>query len=198
MEQLEGNIDYLDSERRRQADMNQIITAITEAIKEQKGKVRVPPPTEYDGSKGKLPTFLGEMKAWLEDNNVTNNQQKTPLTLSYMKVGEAVEWKTQEMENGTEWSSHDDFLKAIRNRFGEVDPEYTARKKLGKTKQIRSVEAYTTKFRKYTKRSGFSDVDLAEKYKKGLQANIMDSIYHSTLSLPVTLDQWVEHAHHFN
>ena len=52
--------------------MNQIITAITEAIEEKKGKAWVPPPTEYDRNKDKLLTFLGETKVWLDDNNIMN------------------------------------------------------------------------------------------------------------------------------
>ena len=68
--QLETNINFLEGERRKQAMIAKVANAITKALTEKKERARVPPPTEYDGTKDKLPIFLKEVKAWLEDNKV--------------------------------------------------------------------------------------------------------------------------------
>jgi hypothetical protein len=46
---------------------SKVANAITKAITEKKERAWVPPLTEYDGTKDKLPIFLKEVKAWLED-----------------------------------------------------------------------------------------------------------------------------------
>jgi hypothetical protein len=111
--QLETNINFLETERRKQATITEVASAITKAISEKKERARVPPPTEYDGTKYKLPIFLKEVKAWLEDNKVMEDDEMIRLTMAYLKKGEAAEWSTQQVEDEEVWESYDDFLNAI-------------------------------------------------------------------------------------
>ena len=111
--QLETNINFLEGERRKQATIAEVANAITKAITEKKERARVPPPTEYDGTKDKLPIFLKEVKAWLEDNKVTEDDEKVRLTMAYLKKGEAAEWSTQQVEDEETWETYEYFLGAI-------------------------------------------------------------------------------------
>jgi len=43
--------------------------------------------------------FSQEVKVWLEDNKVTEDDGKIRLTMAYLKKGEAAEWSTQQVEN---------------------------------------------------------------------------------------------------
>ena len=195
--QLETNINFLEGERRKQATIAEVANAITKAITEKKERARVPPPTEYDGTKDKLPIFLKEVKAWLEDNKVTEDDEKVRLTMAYLKKGEAAEWSTQQVEDEETWETYEDFLGAIRARFGDIDPKYTAREKLSKVKHTGSVETYSSDFRKYAKKTGFSDEDLSDKYQRGLNTEILSSIYQSE-SMPTSLDSWIERSLHLD
>jgi Ty3 transposon capsid-like protein len=206
IQQLEANINFLESECQKQASLTftpqpttgapslaDVIAAITKAIAEKKDRARVPAPTEYDGSKEKLPIFMKEMKAWLEDNKVTEGEEKIRLTLAYMKKDEAAMWSTQVAEDGMMWKTYSEFLDAVRTRFGDLDPKYTVHQKLLRTKQTGSVEAYSTEFRKYVKKTGFSNEDLANKYQRGLNNEIIQHIYH-TGTLPISLNGWIKSA----
>jgi hypothetical protein len=195
--QLETNINFLETERQKQATITEVASAITKAITEKKERARVPPPTEYDGTKDKLPIFLKEVRAWLADNKVTEDEEKIRLMMAYMKKGEAAEWSTQQVEDEETWETYDDFLSAIRAHFGDIDPKYTARERLSKVKQTGSVETYSSDFRKYAKKTGFSDEDLSDKYQRGLNNEILYSIYHSE-SMPTSLDNWIERSLHLD
>lgn len=164
LERLEGNAAYFEHERQQSfewqkqmqienerlrtrlsveqggwstalPDVTQAVTAaVTKATRKKKAKV--PAPTEYDGSKDKLPIFIKEVKSWLADNDVDDDQDRIRLTAAYMKKGDAAEWSTQQAEDGTTWPSYAAFLLSVQHRFGDLDPKYTARQKLMKTKQI--------------------------------------------------------------
>jgi hypothetical protein len=206
-EQLQGDINFLEQECRKMVfekqqgtgtfNMTEVIAAITKAIGEKKVRAKVPTPTEYDGSKDKLPIFFKEMKVWLEDNSVMRDDEKIRLTLAFLKKGEAAEWSTQQVEDGTLWRTYKELLKAIRLRFGDLDLKYTARQKLMKVRQTGSVEAYNTEFRKYAKKTGFSNEDLSDKYTRGLSTDILRSIYLSG-ALPTSLEVWISQALHFD
>jgi hypothetical protein len=195
--QLKTNINFLEAERRKQATIAEVVGAITKAITEKKERARVPLPMEYDGTKDKLPIFFKEVKTWLEDNKVTEDDGKMRLTMAYLKKGEGAEWSTQQVEDEVTWESYDDFLNAIQARFRDIDPKYTARQKLSKVKQTGSVETYSSEFRKYAKKTGFSDEDLSDKYQRGLNNEILYSIYHSKM-MPTSLDGWIERSLHFD
>jgi hypothetical protein len=60
-----------------------------------------------------LPIFFKEVKTWLEDNKVTEDDGKIRLTMAYLKKGEVAEWSTQQVEDEVMWESYDDFLNAI-------------------------------------------------------------------------------------
>jgi hypothetical protein len=137
------------------------------------------------------------VRDWLEDNEVTDEQQKIRLAAAYLKKGDAAEWSTQQAEDGVKWPTYDVFLKAVQDRFGDIDPKYTARQKLMKTRQVSSVEAYNTEFKKHSRKTGFSDEDLSDKYQRGLNERILQSIYQSG-ALPNKLDEWFERALHFD
>ena len=137
------------------------------------------------------------MRAWLEDNKVVEDDEKIRLTAAYLKKGEAAEWSTQQVEDDITWEDYDEFLNAIRARFGDIDPKYTARQKLSKVKQTGSVETYSSDFRKYAKKTRFSDEDLSDKYQRGLNNEILYSIYHSE-TMPNSLDSWIERSLHLD
>jgi len=153
-------------------DLTQAVTAaVTLATKKRKAKV--PAPTEYDGTKEKLPIFIKEVKDWLADNEVVEEQDKIRLTAAYLKKGDAAEWSTQQSEDGTYWRTYNKFLMAVQRCFRDVDPKYTACQKLEQLKQSGSVEEYNTEFSKYAKKTGFSDEDRADRYQKGLSDRIL-------------------------
>ena len=195
--QLEMNINFFEGERQKQATITEVANVITKAITEKKERARVPPPTEYDGTKDKLLIFLKEVKAWLEGNKVMEDEEKIRLKMAYLKKGEAAEWSTQQVEDEETWETYEDFLGAIRARFGDINPKYTAREKLSKVKHIGSVEMYSSNFRKYAKKTGFSDEDLSDKYQRGLNTEILSSIYCSK-SMPTSLDSWIKCSLHLD
>ena len=153
-------------------DLTQAVTAaVTLATKKRKAKV--PAHTEYDGTKEKLLIFIKEVKDWLADNEVVEEQDKIRLTAAYLKKGDAAKWSTQQSEDGAHWRTYNKFLMAVQRCFRDVDPKYTACQKLEQLKQSGSVEEYNTEFSKYAKKTGFSDEDLADRYQKGLSNRIL-------------------------
>ena len=195
--QLKKNINFLEGERRKQATIDKVANAITKAITKKKERAQVPPPTEYDGTKDKLPIFLKEVKAWLEDNKVIEDEEKIRLMMVYLKKGEVAEWSTQQVEDEEMWETYEDFLSAIRACFWDINPKYTVHEMLSKVKHTGSVETYSSDFGKYAKKTGFSDEDLSDKYQRGLNTEILSSIYCSE-SMPTSLDNWIEHSLHLD
>jgi hypothetical protein len=60
-----------------------------------------------------------------------------------------------------------------------------------------SAEDYNTEFRKHAKKTGFSDQDLADRYKQRLNDTILRSVY-GLGTLPASLQEWMDRALHFN
>src|ERR1700677_4394580 len=86
-------------------------------------------------------------------------------------------------------------MKDVEARFGDIDPEYTAREKLKKLRQGSSVERYNTDFKKVQAQSGYSETDLMEKYQDGLNKETLQKIYKN--HLPTTLKGWMSEALRF-
>ena len=53
---------------------------------------------------------LTELKAWLHDIKVTDDQKRIRLGLAYTKKGDAAQWATQQVEDEAAWDSNDEFL----------------------------------------------------------------------------------------
>jgi hypothetical protein len=180
-------------------DIAAITAAVTTALAtvSKQSKARIATPNNFDGSKDKVDSFLKQCSDWLIDNKVTDDQEKICLIGSYFKEGEAADWAVQNSKEGKMWPTIAAFTIDILARFGDTDPEHTARMKLEKIKHTSTIEAYITEFKKYARQTGFSDVDLIYQYQKGLNDGVLQNIYRSG-TLPNTLQDWYDTTNRFD
>ena len=169
-----------------------VTEAVTKSVQPQPKRGKVPPPNPYNGSKETLPIFQTQVIDWLDHLKEDDDDEKIRLTKAYMKEGEAAEWVVMQTREQSEWITFEDFMKDVEARFGDIDPEYTAREKLKKLRQGSSVERYNTDFRKVQAQSGYSETDLMEKYQDGLNEETLQKMYNNRL--PTTLKGWMSEA----
>jgi hypothetical protein len=180
-------------------EQERIAQAIAQVIQPQpKKKAKVPPPNTYDGNKDKLLVFRMQTENWLNFCEVNDDQEKIRLTIAYMKEGEAAEWVLQKAIDAQEagddeiWSSWSEFTNELSERFGDIDPVYTAREKLKKLRQGNSVEKLNTEFKKYMNQCEYGGSVLIEKYQDCLNNETLEKIY--SRELPKTINEWMRNA----
>jgi Retrotransposon gag protein len=157
-------------------------------------KLKVAPPDLYDGTPSNLETFISQLALYLFNKGYSDHD-RISFSLSYMKGGTAGPWAKQKVQefikNDGISQTYVDFLKELRETFGDPDPASTARHKLNLLKQgSQSVDEYVAKFREYKDDTGYNDAALVEHFEKGLNSALVDKIY-ALPEMPSTLKDWI-------
>ena len=187
--QINANLQRDLAAARAMTDQERLAQVIVQAVQPPRKKAKVPPPNVFNGDKEKLPVFKMQLGNWLRFCDVSNEEEKIRLAVGYMKEGEAAEWVVQKDAEGLNWTTYDDFFDEVEERFGDVDPEYTAREKLKKLRQGNSVEKLNTEFKKCMVHCHYTDTVLIEKYQDCLNNETLEKFYYQ--QLPRTLQRWM-------
>ncbi|KAF5340179.1 hypothetical protein D9758_014977 [Tetrapyrgos nigripes] len=156
---------------------------ISVARESEKSSVAKPEP--FTGKLSDVRHFLSFFKKWAYKQKDIDDEKKSIATaLSYLQ-GEAAEWVVRFTEQIAEaqktnsiveflWEGRwDNFEEEFKTRFGSMDEEGEAQKKIKKLVQGKqSVAQYAQVFQDLGARTGFSDTDLMERFINGLKENI--------------------------
>ena len=161
---------------------NESFMAMLKAFFEQKElKLHVPELHDWEGDQKGFKTFKRECEAWLVDRKVKDPEKLITLVTGYMK-GLATQWytinqKARELAENP-WVSKKTFWKEVKERFGDVNPNFTAQTKLEVLKQgQKSVLMYNSMFNEYTELTGYNEVALINTYYGRLNNDILCKIF---------------------
>ncbi|KZV94324.1 hypothetical protein EXIGLDRAFT_579263, partial [Exidia glandulosa HHB12029] len=159
-------------------------------------------PTAFDGDSSKGRAFIRQ--CWLhmqgKPEDFRTDNDKILFILSWMKLGAAAIWAgnvTQQFMDGDDpYPSLADFEADFARNFILTNKAGDAANKLDALEQgSRSVDDYITDFLSYSKQSGYGDVELQRKFKRGLNTSLLDSVYRLP-SLPADLQELMAEASH--
>lgn len=161
--------------------------------------IKVAAPDVFDGTISKADTFISQLQLYFHGKRVYDNSDRIVTALSYMKGGTAGPWaklkvkwlETLDPGATLDW---DAFVQDFRRTFGDPNPGGTARHKISQLKQgNHTADEYVASFRELKDETGYNDVALVEKFKKGLDQNLVDRIYHLP-EMPQNLEEWISWA----
>lgn len=151
-------------------------------------------PTPFDGSYTKYRTFIQEVELFLRGYNVTDDQQRIIITLSYMKDGPALEWRQHFVEQAItadDFGSWNDFRNALNTRFKDKILKERARERVENFVQGKlTIDEYIAQLEKL-----FTDAELTDDnekvriLQKGVHKHILETIYNSD-TLPADYDAY--------
>ena len=169
-----------------QRDMQEQMTRLIETLGQPKpDKTNTSKPDPFTGKANDVHRFLSLFKIWAASRSDLSTEEKTITSaLSFMQ-GEAADWaarhanlivKSHEPNSmqpfpfDGKWAQ---FEKEFKTRFGSVDEEGEARRKIKGMKQGKqSVAHYAQEFQDVGGRTSFSDADLMERFCNGLNGGI--------------------------
>jgi hypothetical protein len=160
--------------------------------------IKVAAPDYYDGTISKADTFISQLSLYFHGKRVYNPTDRIVIALSYMKGGTAGPWAKQKVKfleavepDQISWQG---FLKDFKKAFGDPNPGQTARHKISQLKQgTHTADEYVASFRELKDETGYNDVALVERFKKGLDQNLVDRIFYLP-EMPTNLEEWISWA----
>jgi Retrotransposon gag protein len=165
-------------------------------------EIRINNPTEFDGNREHLNSFLQDCHLYLVLNHETYNEddKKIIFVLSYMTKGTAKAWKEafiQDIISGPtkSFGTYNDFLKNIEKSFAAADVEGDARAVLRQLRQGNgTVDDYISQFRILAGRAKITDeTTLIEYFMEGLNVGILQKIF-SQQTIPKKMNEWYEQS----
>ena len=149
-------------------------------------EIRINNPTEFDGNREHLNSFLQDCHLYLTLNEEIYNtdDKRIIFILSYMMKGTAKAWKEAFVQDIIIWKNitfglYDTFLKKVHKAFAATDVEGDARTTLRQLQQgNRTVDDYIAQFRILAGRARISDnTTLIEYFIEGLNVGILQKIF---------------------
>jgi len=166
-------------------------------------EIRINYPSEFDGNRENLESFLQDCHLYLAINNETynNDMKKIVFMLSFMKKGTATSWKeawTQEKLATTtqDFGTLKDFIEELKKAFRASDTEGDARARLRQLRQGKgTVDEYVAEFRILAGKAKMREEDkaLTEYFMEGINTGILQKIF-AQETLPTTIDEWYTQA----
>lgn len=159
---------------------------------------KVATPDPFDGSQQKTETFITQITLYFHGRKMYDDSDRIIFALSYMKGGTAEPWAKLKVKEyttrGVVDETWDNFLKELKQAFGDPNPASTARHKLNQLKQgSQSAEEYIAQFRQYKEDTLYNDAALIEKFEQGLNSALVDRVY-ALPEMPTTLKGWFDWA----
>ncbi|KAF5337777.1 hypothetical protein D9757_015448 [Collybiopsis confluens] len=159
-----------------QATLQQIVQDVVTSMNNNKG---VSKPHNYNGSGHRVSPIL----------DLLTGNKPVKSAISFLE-GDAAIWATPIAENISAHTSNNnvpltypnwaDFRAAFVARFETADPVTDAKRMLKALYQGKnSVASYAATFKQYSDRTGYSDVDLRDKFYDHLTDRVKDSLVHS-------------------
>lgn len=164
--------------------------------------LKVATPEVFDGTLSKANTFLNQLSLYFlgRKDDYKDDANKIIFALSYMKGGTAGPWadeavrQLQDTTSTTSFTTWESFVKGFKEAFGDPDPAYTARHKMGQLKQgNQTAEEYAASFKELSIHTGYNDAAHMEKFERGLNPALVDKIY-SLPNMPTSLKDWIHWA----
>jgi hypothetical protein len=165
---------------------------------------KIPPPDLFDGTMSKTDQFIRQLTLYMsvcgqEFSTVTQmvSFALTRLTGDYAGVWADLVAKSR-LDGGKPYQSFDEFIKDVKETFGDPDVASTARHKLRRLKQGKNTaEEYGREFKAIAAKTGYDDVAKIERYCEGLHKELVDVIY-KLPEMPKTLEDWMKWAEKFD
>ena len=152
-------------------------------------EVKVPMPEYFDGTRGKLKTFLIQVELYMsfQPTKFRLDTKKVLWTVTLLK-GPAFDWiqvyvddymqhqanaKRETMDIIDNWA---EFRSQLESMFGDIDEEHTAERSLQQLKQKGPASRYAADFRRFAAKTEWNKGALRAQFYKGLKDSIKDEI----------------------
>ena len=141
-------------------------------------------PEPFGGDRNKGRQFYQQCWVYMRarPTDFPTDEDRMLFILSWMKTGPAAVWAgtiTQKlMEGRTPFASFSDFIAEFKSRFTLTDEAGNAANRLETLEQgARAVDDYATEFLALSDLSGYGEVELQRKFKRGLNPGLLDKVY---------------------
>lgn len=156
----------------------------------------MPKPEKFDGSKGSdVDAWLYGIKKFMDVTNFTTDWDRIAVATAYLDGAARDWWRMLEdtvADRPTTWI---DFKEKMIAAFQPINPEETARNQLANLRQIGTVKAYASAFRRISyKIPGLTDDDKKHKFIIGLKSEPQKEV---RLRAPATFQAAIEMAERF-
>lgn len=197
------------------AEMFQALHAENEELKQAltqlKGdtareKMKIITPTPFDGTPGHLQPFMTQVRAYQRhyDGSFPYLGDRVLNAGSFLK-GDALVWfepylrdfvnntsTTRKDETNTMFKTLDNFEKAIKAAFGDLDEQRANEKRLLRLTQKGSAAKYAAEFRQFASRISWSEDALMAQFYEGLKEPVKDDLVRE--DRPTQLTKYMEMA----
>ena len=210
MDQLTNHVTRLENENKNQADhIEQLEAQVLEPpagstnVSDQ-GKIKMPKPMTFDGTRSKLKTFLVNMEMHLDENKIKNDRRKIIFVSSCLD-GEAAEWMQPILNDyytsaEDEWDdltkgvfrSYKNFKTKLTEAFGNIDEVRNAERQLRYLRQTGSAQQLAIKFRQITAPLNYDDDVLIALFENMLKEEVQFELI--KLDRPTDLNKFIETA----
>ncbi len=153
--------------------------------------IRASPPDTFDGTRGKLRTFLSQVELcfFLEPRQFSTHQKRVLYSITFLR-GAAFDWanvflrdfldnmdRTERRNETNEvMESWIKFKERLQQTFGDIDEERTAERRLQSLRQTGSAADYAAQFQRYGTQTEWDDAALTAQFYKGLKDHVKDDI----------------------
>jgi Domain of unknown function (DUF4939) len=168
-------------------------------------EVKVPMPEYFDGTRGKLKTFLIQVELYMsfQPTKFRLDTKKVLWTVTLLK-GPAFDWiqvyvddymqnqnnaKKETMEIIDNWA---EFRSQLESMFGDIDEEHTAERSLQQLRQKGPASRYAADFRRFAAKTEWNKGALRAQFYKGLKDSIKDEM--ARTERPDELDKMIDLA----
>lgn len=175
------------------------------AIAPTNSRFPVAAPEAFDGQRGKAMSFLRQVQLYLRGRacEFVSDEDRVHFALSYMRGGSAGEWANHIMDEEDRhgklpFITFEAFIEGFKQAFADPDPASTARLAIESLVQTsKTADEYIAQFKDLAVRTGYDQIALVERFKRGLNSALLDKIY-GLPRLPDNLDDWFMYASRFD
>jgi hypothetical protein len=145
-------------------------------------RAKVRQPDVYAGDRTRLRAWLAEIALYFQSVGwgQGHDDERITYTCSLLR-GDASRWLTPFTEGVSPktWNTYEEFLRAIRVQFGEVDPRGAARLKLQKLRQgDKNMTEYWNEFRLLLTEAQLDDITAGELLYTGMSSALQEEFEH--------------------
>jgi Ty3 transposon capsid-like protein/Zinc knuckle len=178
---------------------------------EATNKVKLNPPTPFDGKRNNFLIFMQDIYVYLKVNRhiYNDDDKKISFILSYLTGGDASIWKQQFIQSKIEemererrqepdWGSYDDFIAALKTMFAAYDEPGEALEEMKKLRLNEgSITEHISQFKLLAYQAGMRDSSaLMDLFHKTLPWALQRPIITSKHP-PRTIEEWYTKATNF-
>jgi hypothetical protein len=171
------------------ADLTKIIMQMKQEMQQMRGgKLKVPLPDQFDGTRGKLKNFMAQADTYLKYNGHLLPTDSDKVTLIGSRLtGPAfnfyqpyyqdfMKYDSEQQEDSTKdiFNSYDFFKKRLSQQFGNIDEKREAERKIVNLRQTGSMSHYVSEFQQLLGHLNWADGPAIVQFYQGMKEDVKD------------------------